>query len=327
MTENLTKYQTFLAQVKNSSQYHDQPEFRVVVDEGEHILLSPQSSQGAILSVVKSIRVALEKIVTPSSKKRGTAMPPTVLPEPTDGIPEGGELMPRLQQSYDEMIETMKVFELTTSAVPSKEQVITKIRALSPELIAEIAKFKKPTLLINPAIPRVKKIEAINKHKLYPKQNDTYCEPGPDDALWGPEITKSTITIVDGALSMPVHPEVDQGLKIVDKAKKYQEIFTGKGMKMISADEYLMLQMMSLHYYKKRTDQGLSHEGSVKQMVENWADSDHQTVTLLNIDHLKDLSRVPRGYFHDVRVNLYWYNPGFVHDNYRSRPSVWISEF
>ena len=39
----------------------------------------------------------------------------------------------------------------------------------------------------------------------------------------------------------------------------------------------------------------------------------------------QQISRVPNGNFNNEQVNLNWNNPDNVNDNYRSRPSMWVS--
>ena len=302
----------------------------------EEIYYPEKKAEAEAAEKQKQIDAELAQITT----LLGTQPAPQPLPPPSPVPPqdlavptspkESPDLMRALEASYEEIKETLKTFNITPKTLPTIGQIMPTVWALGPEKLAEIAQFNKPTLLITPGIKRDNKIKAINSHKLYKDQVDTYCDPSPADALWGPEKTKLTVSIVDGALSMPIHSQVPQDLKVIEKVKKYQEIYTAKGMKMISADEYLTLQMLSLHRYKQLISQGIPHEEALKTMVENWADEEHKTVTLFNVDHISDLtslSRVPYGYFDLAQVSLYWNNPDFVDDDFRSRPSVWISEF
>ncbi len=171
------------------------------------------------------------------------------------GVPENREVLEKLDKSYDEMVDTLKTFELVPKKLPTIEQVMEAVEKLSPNLLREIGQFYKPTLLIIPAGKRKKKIKAISPNG----SNAYYYSMFEGNTLWGPESTKLKVTIVDGAPSMPIQADVPQNLEVVDKAKKYQAMFAQKGMGMITADEYLILEMTSLHRYRQLVGQGVSY--------------------------------------------------------------------
>ena len=184
---------------------------------------------------------------------------------------------------------------------------------LGPEMLKNISKFNRPTILMTPKGDLASKIQKLDANKKYTNQNETYFKESPSDELWGPNTTKFSVSIVDGAPEMPRLPADKVGLDNEHKHKYLTEEYKKLGMKMISAQQYAMLAQKSLRSYEK----GTQEEDEI---------IDKKTLTYLNAEHLTDLQKVPyANWFSGVRKFFFrWYGPDIQVDRFRGRPSVQV---
>jgi len=244
--------------------------------------------------------------------------------EPAEFTPEQREkLMINLEKSYDEMKDTLDNYGWTDK-IPDKKTVMAAIAKLKPDVLKNIGKFGKPTLLMTPAGDLAYKKAKIDGKKKYSnaqgQQSDTYFDPLPADALWGPPPAKFKVTIVDGAAEMPQLPDDIVQTDWEHRHRWLTEEYKKKGMKMITGHEYAMLAQKSLHSYElAKTVPGKNPEDEI---------IDKNTVTTFNGEHLTDLQKVPYGYWLSVfrEFHFDWFNPGTTYGYLRSRPSVQVLE-
>jgi len=194
-------------------------------------------------------------------------------------------LKSKLNESYEEMTDTLEKNGYDKTTFPKKEVVLKGILALGPEILESISEFKKPTLLITPAEnfkTRVEKLDA----KYGNKDDKTKYDEPVDDKLWGPKSTANfTVSIVDGAPDMAVLTDPDPNSINEVKYKSLEKKYKKSKMKHISTAEYAMLALKSLRDFATTTDPDTLID--TKQM------------TLLNRDHLseKDSEKIPYAHY------------------------------
>jgi hypothetical protein len=234
------------------------------------------------------------------------------------------QTMKKLDISYDEMIDTLDDNGYTDK-VPNKETVMDAVFNLGIEMIKKIGKFGKPTLLVTPAVNLKFMKNKIDVNKKYANangklQNDTFFDPAPNDALWGPKQRKLKVTIVDGMPAMPQLPVNVVQMDWEHKHKYLTDEYKKQGMKMITSYEYAMLAQRSLRSFQKaKNDPNKNPEDEI---------IDKNTITTFNGEHLMDLKEVPYGHFNPdtCRFSFFWYDSDLQDNDLRSRPSVQVME-
>jgi hypothetical protein len=241
-------------------------------------------------------------------------------------VPKGfEELIKQMDQSYDEMIDTLKDYKYPMDKVPDKKTVQKAIIKLGPEMLKKIKKFGKPTLLITPAVDLEFMKNKIDENKKYANangelQNDTYFDPAPNNALWGLKPGKLKVTIVDGISEMPQLPANVVQMDWEHRHKYLTDEYKKQKMEMISSYEYAMLAQRSLKSFEKaKNDPNRTPEDEI---------IDKNTFTVFNGGHLTDLQKVPSGNFDSVGrlFRFSWSFPRIQPAYLRSRPSVQVLE-
>lgn len=221
-----------------------------------------------------------------------------------------------MTKSYDEMADTLDNYGYADKR-PDKETVLKAIRDLGPEMIERIRKFNRPTIIMTPKGDLASKIQKLDANKKYTdangQQDETDFQEPPSDALWGPNTTNFSVSIVDGVPEMPKLPADKVDLTNNKKHKYLCEEYKKLGIKMISAREYAMLAQKSLRAYEKG--------GQNKDEI-----IDKNNYTYLNADHLTNLKKVPYArWFSVIRgFDFRWDGPAFRDDLAHGRPSVLV---
>jgi len=240
-----------------------------------------------------------------------------ILKPKTPEVPkEHAELFETLQKSYDEMVDTLVNFgyidKVPHKKIPSKRNVMRAILNLGPEMLKNIGKFNRPTIIMTPQVDLTAMKEKLDQNKKFPNQGNTYFEEPPNDPLWGATPTKFSVSIVAGAPEMPQLPADKVDLKNEEKHKYLTEEYNKLGMRMITAHEYAMLAQKSLRSYEQSQ--------KADEII------DQNTATYLNAEHLTDLQKVPYAYWDSGYREFYfdWFSPDPQIDSCRGRPSVQV---
>jgi len=252
------------------------------------------------------------------------------------------------EENYATAVDTLESYELGPDnlikpyILPSQKEIIRAMLGLEPRQLEGIAKCVKPTLLLIPPVPRAVMAMYLDHNHKYPEQENVFFQPDSHEQVWGPENTELKVSFVDGTPAMPLHRSIDEEKGIFEKAKEYQKLYgDGFNMKMISADEYLVLQMHSLRNYEKfmegvpEKEKEQMHQLAIQEIVDDWGDADPltqdtKTMTMLNIEHVApgDIG-VPTGTFRRSLLNkCYIFMQltigGLINNHYRSRPAVQV---
>ncbi len=228
--QQLTKQdvETFIAQVKNSTEYEDL-ECRAVIDEiSTHIhnlLVGPDIIEHPVCLEILDKKI---NAIAAAIQKAHEKMNQPELPE-------------LLSQSYDEMAEVLKYFGFGHPFI-LKTWVMEAVKALPLHMVETVRKFEKPTIIISPACGFGAKIGTIKTS--YP--HCINCSPSHDHELWGQNPTKKIVSIVDGIESMPGLAYIKNNMTIDSKIDRYKEEYRKHHLEMMDINEAAMLVMKSL---------------------------------------------------------------------------------
>ena len=184
-------------------------------------------------------------------------------------------LYSNLRRNYQNMKDALVRFgyRLESPALPDFEKILDLVKELAKTEagLETLLSIKKPVILITPNDSLDNKIANLGKHPnnkitvlehVEDQKPDSFVSPVP---FWG-KSEKMTISIVDlDHVITPFLVGQNGELDNEHKAQNYHLSFARKGLKIISAHEYAMLQMLTL-WMEEAIDDG--------------------AYTILNFDHL-----------------------------------------
>ncbi len=318
MPEKITKQdlENFLDQVKNSEEYEN-PEFAKVIDDFAIEIRSHLIIQGVLDSnhqldnfVIKKIDRVIDAI--------GTAI--TIAAADHKEFPFlNDEKLKEMVMGYPESIITAKEIDPKAEIKPVKE-VLARIKNLGPDILREIAKFQRPTLLVTPKNSFLEKKENMDHHKRYVDekgkgQADTWHMEKEDSPYLEVSTSDSTlISIVEGAARLKHRPDIIPCESQLEERKKaFINHYIEKKILLISVHEYAVLMQRSLREYRRH--------GNDKGKILDYFENEKDTVTCLGDRHLKKTTRIPVAFFAARKVSFSAYGPDFTIDNFCARPS------
>jgi len=221
----------------------------------------------------------------------------------------------KMAVSYDEMAYTLDSYGYTDKR-PDKETALKAIRALGPEMLQYIRGFIWPKIIMTPKISLSFIKAKIDNNKKSPNQRDIFFNEPPSSNLWSPKPDSFMVTIVDGALIMPLLPPEIRKLTHGEMYNYIHEDYKRRGMKMISTREYMMLIQQILPSYRF-----INNKDNIIM--------DPMHTTLFNCDHLKEIEMVIYGFWHlgDQKYKFLSDYPQVEEQYCYSRPSVMVMEF
>jgi len=218
-----------------------------------------------------------------------------------------------MSKSYDEMVYTLNSYGYKDKR-PDKETVLNAIRELGPEMIQNIRGFIWPKIIMTPKVTLASMKAKIDNNKKFPDQKDVFFQETPLSELWGNQPDAFTVSVVEGAITLPQLPSDIRNLTLGEKYQYLYEDYKKRGMKMISTREYMMLLQQFLPTYRFSKN---------KINVLDFYDA-----TILNCDHLKEIEMIPYGFWHpeDEKYKLLRDPPQTQEESFNSRPSVKVME-
>jgi hypothetical protein len=244
----------YLEGVRVSEEYKD-PGFKKVVDENTARLLELADKEDAgddsVLPEIITILESVDNVLTGVHEKVTAAMKGKNEFYPKKNVETVGiaELLRKLEESYDNTVETLKDFGFT-DRLPSKKRVMSDVKSLGLDMLEKISKFNKPIVVITPKGTFADKIDAINAHKIMPGQTDVFfdednCLPK-NHEIWGPPKTKMIVSIVDGIETMPPAEFIAGAMNSYQRVEKYREEYRKDGFELVTPQEYAIMMMKSL---------------------------------------------------------------------------------
>ncbi len=158
-------------------------------------------------------------------------------------------LMASMKESYKHTIETLKEFGYTnnyTNNMPAWSTIRFSIKKLNPEVIWRISRFGKPEVIVTPPEKLMEKFKRLDGNKKMFKQSSTSFTEVAAKHWQQKSSFLINFSIVDGAESMPPDQcgvSNDLGISKIDILKNK---FAGKGLRMMTPDEYAMLTMKAI---------------------------------------------------------------------------------
>ena len=264
------------------------------------------------------INLPKEPFLSPSTLPQGTkdAFRHFITSKTHDTCKET-ELSPELREYFtkDYLAVQKKLkeeygYDLETLGLPTTDELLACIAKLSQNTLDEIATFGVKRLLIKITGSLASKMAKVDGKK---GGHATYFEVDSSDALWGPESTKASIVITDGSPEMPQLPKEalkkngEEDTTWEERYNYLEKHYAQNGFEIISTDSQAMLNQLSL----------LDHG---EPMV------NADTVTVTNMKHLKDKSRMPCGHWlsRGSQFRFYWSYAEDKNEAFRSRPSVQV---
>ncbi|MCX6733289.1 MAG: hypothetical protein NTX63_00580 [Candidatus Peregrinibacteria bacterium] len=228
--------------------------------------------------------------------------------------------------AYEDAVAVAKEFDPNVKILPRKE-VLSGIISLGEDMLKEIAKFGKPTLLVVPRTTFEQKEEAMNAHKKYENQVDGFVSTdkgSPFLVIATP--AKVSISIVDGAPHMPHIPTILPNSRFDQRKLKFKKHYQERGMCLINVHEYVVLMQRSLYEYKKSGNDEVSRDTS---KILDFTRHDNNTYTCLDDQYLGASPRVAFGCFGSLNRQMFFYASGAEQTfaDLRGRPSMKVMEY
>ncbi len=205
--------------------------------------------------------------------------------------------------------------------VPTKEYIIAELKKLSVSQLKNICEMqKKPTLLIVPPASFADKVKAMNEHKHYPNQGNTFVYKYENSPYKNaPTMTTGRISIVDGTIH-PKPPKSGVSTELKFRRDHYDSLFMSKNLGHIDKDEYAVLMQISLIEAEKTGNNSL--------IIDNWK-AGSGTASFIDPTTLINASLVACAIFDSDFRQVYFY-AGCPDDDYvtlRGRSSFQVCTF
>ncbi|EKD93246.1 MAG: hypothetical protein ACD_28C00197G0004 [uncultured bacterium] len=261
------------------------------------------------------------------------------------GLNEGEvESLKKLATGYDDAVIIARKQTLNPHLpvpIPTLERVLQELMRLPAEVLHEVAKFGRPTLLMTPPNTMEEKIEAMNSYKPYKAeadhwgnyQNNVYFGGNPNSPVWGPQPTQLEISVTEG---MPILPQLSPELLEQNYGEQYKRFYrdlTGRGLRMITAHEFAGLEQLSLLNYEraKNNEAHPYHDAPQEEIVDFYEEGQNKVMTAFYQpeENLTNIKIVRCGHFDSDALQLFFdsKNSSDERGYLRFRPSVEVFEF
>ena len=320
-----------ITELMDSPKYKERADVRAVVDEAA-AELQASPSKAKIKEVLDLLKEKLAEVLNLPNPRDAGEEPLRALPRNMAAIKtainalhltnEAKENLKKMFEGYDEAVDTAKEIHPQVQ-IKTLAEVYKGFAKLGIEKIKEIGAFEKPTLLVIPNNSFMEKIAAMDANKKYENQAETsvWTDRGsPFESVTTK--AETVISIVDGEPHMPHIPGIASDSRYDARKTGFKAHFAKKGMRLINANEAVMLQQLSLRDYKLNGE-------DTSRIVDYCDGNSADTYSCLDDTDLTNTAGVACAYFGagNRRVNFHANPPAYEGVYLRGRPSVQVMAY